>query len=60
MVSGRRGSCGNRDALEQAPVVQKRDLLLLAVFLFLALVFLRTRTEIRARRIKALQLQEAN
>ncbi|PCJ74849.1 MAG: transcriptional regulator [Rhodobacteraceae bacterium] len=28
--------------------------------LFLALVFLRTRTEIRARRIKALQLQEAN
>lgn len=29
-------------------------------FLFLALVFLRTRTEIRARRIKALQLQEAN
>ena len=29
-------------------------------FLFLALVFLRTRTEIRARRIIALQLQEAN
>ncbi len=29
-------------------------------FLFMALVFLRTRTEIRARRIKALQLQEAN
>ena len=29
-------------------------------FLVLALVFLRTRTEIRARRIKALQLQEAN
>lgn len=29
-------------------------------FLFLALVFLRTRTEIRARRVKALQLQEAN
>jgi heme exporter protein C len=28
-------------------------------FLFLALVFLRTHTEIRARRIKALQLQEA-
>lgn len=28
--------------------------------LFLALVFLRTRTEIRARRIKALQLREAN
>ncbi len=29
-------------------------------FLFLALVFLRTRTEIRARRVKALLLQEAN
>lgn len=29
-------------------------------FLFLTLVFLRTRTEIRARRIKALQLREAN
>lgn len=29
-------------------------------FLFLALVFLRTRTEIRARRVKALQLQEAH
>lgn len=28
-------------------------------FLFLALVFLRTHTEIRARRIKALQLREA-
>ena len=30
------------------------------LLLFLALVFLRTRTEIRARRIKALQLREAN